>query len=80
MTNKVTIEGTFSQEQLEELRAMYSSVERVDPFGPAMTKLNQLIGSLADESIEMVIAAKIKWVSSKARTEKILRMSGSSLA
>ena len=79
MTKQITIAGNFTDEQLTKLRTAYAGIETVNPTGPAMLKINAWVARYCDETLDMLIAANIKWISSKARTEKTLRSFGSTL-
>lgn len=74
-----SIIGNFSQDQINGLRSKFSKIMTVDPTGPAMTKMNNWISGFDNKTLNMLEDADIKWISSKARTEKTLRLTGGSL-
>lgn len=56
------------------LQAEFGKIDRVDPTGPAMTKLRARMDAIDNpDALRIIYAANIKWVSSLALTRLILR-------
>lgn len=62
MTNNKT-----KQTMINELRAAYANVQKIDPCGPAYTKLVALLNSLPQDMLRELADANIKFVSLLAR-------------
>ena len=78
MANQTSI--TFiTEEELSAIRNAYAKIETVDPESEQIKALNRFVGNLDKASLEILLDAKIKWISSKASTELFLRDCGKSL-
>lgn len=62
--------------QLEELRAEYGKIERMDPDGALYENLIKALDLLDTPKLEMLANAQIKWVSILARNRVIRRGMG----
>jgi hypothetical protein len=62
--------------QIEELRAEYAKIERVDPSSPIYENLLMALDLLDTPKLEMLADAQIKWVSMLARNRVNRRAMG----
>ena len=62
--------------QIEELRAEYAKVERVDPSSPLYENLIDALDLLDTPKLQMLADAQIKWVSMLARNRVNRRAMG----
>lgn len=53
----------FSARELEQLKASYSSIDRVDPESENYKKLTRMLDSLSKEHLQQLASSKIKFVS-----------------
>lgn len=58
-----TVKGRLSDAQIEQLKAAYSQIEKVDPAGPTYQRLKSYIKSLDEFTLKRLSDARIKWVS-----------------
>ena len=59
-------EAGFSQSQIKKLRDAWGTVERIDPTSNTYKKLDAMLEKMSIEELEIIIDAKIKFVSSLA--------------
>jgi hypothetical protein len=52
--------------QLDKMRAAYGSLERVNPTGATYTKLKAKLAAMSVNDLQILYAAKIKWMSYEA--------------
>lgn len=57
----------FTDAQIETLRNGYAKIERVDPLGQSYEKLTSFLDGLSKENLQILVDAKIKWVSMLAK-------------
>lgn len=67
--------SAFSK-QIEELRAAYGAIERVDPSSPIYDNLLKALDLLETPKLQMLADAQIKWVSMLARNRVQRRAMG----
>ena len=63
----------FTPAQIKKLQQEFGKIKRVDPTSPAMQKMTKLVTSMSDEDLEVIIQAKIPFVSGIAISEKVRR-------
>jgi hypothetical protein len=61
------------QQQIEELRAAYGAIERMDPSHPLYENLINALDLLDTPKLQMLADAQIKWVSTLARNRVMRR-------
>ena len=62
--------------QIEELRAEYATIERMDPASPIYENLINALDLLDTPKLQMLADAQIKWVSMLARNRVTRRAMG----
>jgi len=62
--------------QIEELRAEYATIERMDPSSPIYENLINALDLLDTPKLQMLADAQIKWVSMLARNRVTRRAMG----
>ena len=70
------IEAGFSQSQIKKLRDAWGTVERIDPTGNTYKKLDAMLEKMSIEELEIIIDAKIKFVSSLALAKVVRKKRG----
>jgi hypothetical protein len=61
MTNQALVS------QIIELRTRCEAIDRIDPCSPAYSKLISFLSGLDQDHLQVIVAAKIKWLSALAR-------------
>jgi hypothetical protein len=65
--------GRFTDDHIAALRQAYAGTpDKMDPTGPAMNKMRDMIARMSPEQHQQLAGAGIKWVSTMARTRMIL--------
>ena len=59
-------EAGFSASQVKKLRAEYGKIDRIDPTSKGYEKLDAMLEKMSTKELEILIDAKIKFVSSLA--------------
>jgi hypothetical protein len=54
---------TFSESQLDTLRAQYAALNTVDPCGVAWGKLEKMVSFLSDDQLRQLALANVKFLS-----------------
>ena len=69
-------EAGFSQSQIKKLRDAWGTVERIDPTSNTYKKLDAMLEKMSIEELEIIIDAKIKFVSSLALAKVVRKKRG----
>lgn len=69
-------EAGFSQSQIKRLRDAWGTVERIDPTSNTYKKLDAMLEKMSIEELEIIIDAKIKFVSSLALAKVVRKKRG----
>ena len=69
-------EAGFSQSQIKRLRDAWGTVERIDPTSNTYKKLDTMLEKMSIEELEIIIDAKIKFVSSLALAKVVRKKRG----
>ena len=63
----------FTPEQIKRLKQEFGKIKRVDPTSPAMQKVTKLVTGMSDEDLDVIVQAKIPFVSGIAVSERVRR-------
>ena len=66
-------EAGFSQSQITKLRAEYGKIDKIDPTSKGYEKMDAMLEKMSTKELEMLIDAKIKFVSSLALAKVVRR-------
>ena len=66
---EVELEEGLSKSQIDKLKAAYSTVNKVDPTGPAYKRGKEMLSKLDKNSLMSIAKAKIKFLSQMAASE-----------
>ena len=66
-------EAGFSASQIKKLRAEYGKIDKIDPTGKGYAKMDAMLEKMSTEDLEMLVDAKIKFVSSLALAKVVRR-------
>lgn len=66
-------EAGFSASQVKKLRAEYGKIDRIDPTSKGYEKLDAMLEKMSTKELEILIDAKIKFVSSLALSKVVRR-------
>tara|TARA_B100000745_G_scaffold295460_1_gene239564 strand:- start:781 stop:1023 length:243 start_codon:yes stop_codon:yes gene_type:complete len=69
-------EAGFSQSQIKKLRDAWGTVERIDPTSNTYKKLDAMLEKMSIKELEIIIDAKIKFVSSLALAKVVRKKRG----
>ena len=69
-------EAGFSQSQIKRLRDAWGTVERIDPTSNTYKKLDAMLEKMSIKELEIIIDAKIKFVSSLALAKVVRKKRG----
>ena len=69
-------EAGFSKSQIKKLRDAWGTVERIDPTSNTYKKLDAMLEKMSIEELEIIIDAKIKFVSSLALAKVVRKKRG----
>jgi hypothetical protein len=64
---------SFTNEQIEQLRAHYGKIKRVNPDGGAYQALHRFVSGLDRSVLVRLASAKVPWLSTMANLE-LLRL------
>ena len=67
------IDEGFTPEQIKNLQQEFGKIKRVDPTSPAMQKVTKLVTGMSDADLDVIIQAKIPFVSGIAISERVRR-------
>ena len=70
------IEAGFSDAQIKKLRDAWGTVERIDPTSNTYKKLDAMLEKMSIKELEIIIDAKIKFVSSLALAKVVRKKRG----
>ena len=69
-------EAGFSQSQITKLRAEYGKIDKIDPTSKGYAKMDAMLEKMSIEELEIIIDAKIKFVSSLALAKVVRKKRG----
>ena len=66
----------FSASQVKKLRAEYGKIDKIDPTSKGYKKLDAFLEKMSIEDLEILIDAKIKFISSLALAKVVRKKRG----
>ena len=69
-------EAGFSQSQIKKLRSEYAKIDRIDPTSAGYKKMDAMLEKMSIKELEIIIDAKIKFVSSLALAKVVRKKRG----